>query len=343
MVLHGVVGGDCSRNVEHRLAGTRDPLHPRAVQIFEDLGDRFEWTIPKDLKEREALTTAFREAIREATESIPEVDKRISVEDHAARVEECSAREAARIEETRRREEAAASFKIPPGAVAAVVAELDVDECDSMSDYYGSSTSRRVLIGWRFTQRESFANLRKCAATFEPTSHLGPGRDVWTVRKVYSRDMETPARVGTREGDVIAVESELRAETEEDLRALMESVELETDYQAWGRVQKTSVEHRENYSMGGGELPQGGVPTLVGLESLLRSCLQWQAVGAWSRVGGRLACREDEGRQQRRNPSRCRWRHTRGEAFPYSKRVRLLVGDLATCRSFRLGGVARPG
>ncbi len=60
----------------------------------------------------------------------------------------------------------------PAWAQAAIVAELKQDDCDSMTDYFGSKTIRRVVIGWSKHKRDLFPELRKAAATFPETADL---------------------------------------------------------------------------------------------------------------------------------------------------------------------------
>ena len=46
---------------------------------------------------------------------------------------------------------------------------------------------RKVVIGWRFTKRESFPALHKAAAKFPPTAHLA-NKHRYFVRAYYSQD-----------------------------------------------------------------------------------------------------------------------------------------------------------
>ena len=71
--------------------------------------------------------------------------------------------------------------KMPANAKALIVAEYHENESDLQTDYHNHQTTRRVAIGWRTTARESFKQLRKAAATFDDTAHLGPGCDIWYV------------------------------------------------------------------------------------------------------------------------------------------------------------------
>ncbi len=64
--------------------------------------------------------------------------------------------------------------KRPADAAALIVAELDEDTSDSMTDYFAHDTIRRVAIGWRTGRREDFRQLRRAAGLFPETRHLGP-------------------------------------------------------------------------------------------------------------------------------------------------------------------------
>ena len=63
----------------------------------------------------------------------------------------------------------------PEGATALIIAQRDIDDTDTQTDYWGHKVAEEVVIGYRFTKRESFAALRKVAATFLKTAHLKPG------------------------------------------------------------------------------------------------------------------------------------------------------------------------
>lgn len=97
----------------------------------------------------------------------------------------------------------------PKRAEALIVAEYEKDDSDSMTDYYGTVTTRRVALCWSRTKRDNFTELRKAAALFPETAFLaelgkdaerrekyagGAGyylkadsryRDGWTVRKTW--------------------------------------------------------------------------------------------------------------------------------------------------------------
>lgn len=60
----------------------------------------------------------------------------------------------------------------PEGMDAVIVAELHENQTDSQTDYFAHKTTRLVVLGFRKNARNSFAAMRKAAATFEPTAHL---------------------------------------------------------------------------------------------------------------------------------------------------------------------------
>jgi hypothetical protein len=77
--------------------------------------------------------------------------------------------------------------KAPAGVSHAILAELNEDTSDLMSDYFANRTVRVVAIGWRYGRREDFAQLRAAAASFAPTADLDADgaehRDNWSMGK----------------------------------------------------------------------------------------------------------------------------------------------------------------
>lgn len=61
---------------------------------------------------------------------------------------------------------------MPKETKALIVARLEVDESDSMSDYHGSSTQRSVIIGFSKHTRDLFPEMRKAAKHFSDTAHM---------------------------------------------------------------------------------------------------------------------------------------------------------------------------
>lgn len=74
----------------------------------------------------------------------------------------------------------------PPWAKAAIVAELDQDDSDSMTDYFNHKTLRTVVIGWSKHTRDLFPELRKAAATFPETADLADAPESAEHREKYS-------------------------------------------------------------------------------------------------------------------------------------------------------------
>lgn len=152
------------------------------------------------------------------------------------------------------------------GATRLIVAQFNVNESDSYTDYYGGRSARRVVIGFGTGSRESFVQMRKAAALFPPTADYAPGCDEWTVNAPRSApDQHGYAeRVPLRDdqGDRMTFSTKEAAEkyvagllaSAPDQRAgycgaldfLVYAREHGADYRC------ESLEHRENYSMGGG-------------------------------------------------------------------------------------------
>lgn len=147
----------------------------------------------------------------------------------------------------------------PANAQALIVAELREDDSDMMTDYFAAHTTRTVAIGWRTGSREDFKQLRKAAGRFEFTAHLGPDCDHYTVRSAWAADNFTGAAMGYRfrkgeyyvHGALHGHTFTTRAAAE---KAIAEAEPLGTcdgvplEYV----IGKESIEHRDNYSMGGG-------------------------------------------------------------------------------------------
>ena len=72
----------------------------------------------------------------------------------------------------------------PGWAKALIVAEYESDQSDMQTDYFATRTETTVPLAWSAHTRDLFSEMRKAAATFKPTRHLGPGFDVWTARVV---------------------------------------------------------------------------------------------------------------------------------------------------------------
>ena len=60
----------------------------------------------------------------------------------------------------------------PEWSQAVIYAELRQDDSDSQTDYFSSSSVKKVLLGFSKSKRNGFAELRKFASSYEPTKHL---------------------------------------------------------------------------------------------------------------------------------------------------------------------------
>ena len=155
----------------------------------------------------------------------------------------------------------------PAWAVAIIVAQYETDQSDIMTDYFATSRGFRVPLAWSRSQRDLFSEMRKAAATFKPTRHLGPGCDVWRPRVVLSCVAPRNNGGSYYKGERSHWHSELYPDgsnppefaTEADATAFAARAgephaisfggALVTF--AW-EITRESIEHREKYSMGAG-------------------------------------------------------------------------------------------
>lgn len=79
-----------------------------------------------------------------------------------------------------------AAGRIPADAVAVIVAELEQDESDSMSDYFNARTTRRIILGFSRHKRDLFPELRKAALNHPETAHLATAPEDAEHREKYS-------------------------------------------------------------------------------------------------------------------------------------------------------------
>ena len=151
----------------------------------------------------------------------------------------------------------------PAWAKSLIVAEYETNESDMMTDYFATKTHVRIPLAWSKHNRDLFSEMRKAAATFKPTRHLGPGCDVWTARVVYDIP-DAPGYVvyngsAIHDGDHCADREPRTFTTEAEARTFVASQpELHQCYYGealvsyrW-QVTRESIEHREKYSMGAG-------------------------------------------------------------------------------------------
>ena len=75
---------------------------------------------------------------------------------------------------------------ISADAKAVIIAELHENESDPMTDYYGYSTKRTVILGFSTHTKDIFSEMRKFAANFEGTAYLAEEKAEYENREKYS-------------------------------------------------------------------------------------------------------------------------------------------------------------
>lgn len=157
----------------------------------------------------------------------------------------------------------------PAWAKAAIFATYEADKTDIMTDYFATSTEKRVFLAWSKHTRDLFSEMRKAAATFEHTAHLGPGKDLYTVHVVCAENIMSGGSAyweGTwspwhsdlcdRHGETFSTLAE--AEAFIAAKGAPEPISFSGTLGTfrWA-IKKESVEHREKYSMGAGYYLKG--------------------------------------------------------------------------------------
>lgn len=146
-----------------------------------------------------------------------------------------------------------------------IVASFRVDESDMQSDYFGGRTAREVVIGFGRGRRESFAQLRKAAAAFKPTSDYGPGLGRWYASVVLDADFyrngshmyqgsRSPWHDEHAAGPLptlAAAEAHAAARPLAPLSITCDDGTAKLVPLVW-HIREEKIEHRETYSMGGG-------------------------------------------------------------------------------------------
>lgn len=259
--LHGTFGGETRESIVIAFCG--EPSEESTVAL-QEIGERFAWTVTRE--NHKDVIQAFQDATAELT--LPIEDNRITKTEANALAERRTQREQEERERKEAGERKRAEFeaKRPSWATAVIVAEQHVDQSDSMTDYYGHTIARRVAIGWRKGKRESFKALREAAAGFAETEHLGPGKDVWTACHVWDHNSydEAAREAAERKTNATYYKGQPchgeawspKFETEAELLEWLADRPAERGTE-W-RVSCEEVEHRENYSMGGGNYLKRG-------------------------------------------------------------------------------------
>ena len=150
----------------------------------------------------------------------------------------------------------------PVWAKSLIVAELEHDKCDTMTDYFATQTSRVVALAWSKHNRDLFPELRKAAASFPETAHLGPGKGVFKAQIVVATDINSPhgcywkGQPSHWHNDLMPeahfltrFEAELFVAGAAPAHPIMfDGVEARFEWE----IVESKIEHREKYSMGHG-------------------------------------------------------------------------------------------
>jgi hypothetical protein len=153
----------------------------------------------------------------------------------------------------------------PSWAKAALVASVEENACDYMTDYFATKTTKRVVIGWSKHSRDLFSEMRKAAATFAPTAHLGPGKNRFMVYVALAESFVSNGSAYYKgesshwHSDLTDGERTLTFWTKAAAEGFIAahggprpvSFDGVPRYFDWA-IREESIEHREKYSMGAG-------------------------------------------------------------------------------------------
>ena len=98
------------------------------------------------------------------------------------------------IERTKREEQAqrvsewrdSIRDKVPTWAKAVIIAELEEDDSDTMTDYFNTKTTKTVILGFSKHTRDLFPEMRKAALNYERTANLADAPPSAEHRQKYS-------------------------------------------------------------------------------------------------------------------------------------------------------------
>ena len=155
----------------------------------------------------------------------------------------------------------------PPDAAAVIMAGYDVDESNPQVDHFYINEVANVVIGFSSSTRDMFHEMRKAAAKFPKTEHLGPERGLFRVRAFLTTDVKAGGHAlwagqyspfhhaHEPGGNGHAHPFTSRAAAEEFIAGSAPLPVMNVSGQearAELRIEEESIEHREKYSMGRG-------------------------------------------------------------------------------------------
>lgn len=161
-------------------SGTMRPIKAEIEICFANRVARIPDTIAEPMLKRAADYGLPKISAEEAAERKREAERAAAESRDKAQRErdEANARAKAFADEAER--------KIPSWAQAVICAEMEQDDCDSMSDYFNAKTVRVVILGFSRHKRDLFPELRKFASTFPETAALATAPESVEHREKYS-------------------------------------------------------------------------------------------------------------------------------------------------------------
>lgn len=76
--------------------------------------------------------------------------------------------------------------RMPAGTVSVIIAQYEINDCDSMTDYFATKTGRSVILAFSSHKRDLFSEMRKAAALLPETAHLATAGPEAEHREKYS-------------------------------------------------------------------------------------------------------------------------------------------------------------
>jgi len=153
----------------------------------------------------------------------------------------------------------------PKGMTHCIIAELQEDVSDSMTDYFNSQTVRSLWLGWSKTSRDQFPEMRKFATIHPETAHLGTGMGLYRI--VHKGNPDDPCAhdstwtSGTQTHFGTYADAELEAskyaaeDAENSAKLASGEIQCFCPHFPWGyeiHGSEKAIEHREKYSGGKG-------------------------------------------------------------------------------------------
>lgn len=205
----------------------------KAAALSNALGERFAWTITR--ANYTQVIAGAEAVVADILSTKPIKDKRDTPEKKAEQEAHWAAERAKTeaAEKARTEVNAAILSKKPAAAKALIIARYNEDTSDMQTDYSGHATVGEYAIGWRFGSREDFKQLRAAAQAFLAV----PREDI--VQTCPGGSEKHPCR--HRGGMYSDSTPRYEGEGPHPIYAVVNGDE-------YAKI----TEHRDNYSMGGG-------------------------------------------------------------------------------------------